>query len=112
MPISAEKMKLYPGGSIKSPEWQAIRERIRIRASNCCEKCGVESHVLGGRPPSEKFIVLPQQPTLFAKMLAIFARRVTKKRRSALRRRIHHLGGVGHVTARTKRAAKAAFFNG
>jgi hypothetical protein len=49
MPISAEKMKLYPGGSIKSPEWQEIRERIRARAENRCEKCGVENHALGGR---------------------------------------------------------------
>lgn len=56
IPISAEKMKLYPGGSIKSPEWQAIRERIRARAGNCCEKCGVENHVLGGRLRSGKFL--------------------------------------------------------
>lgn len=37
MPISAEKMKLYPGGSIKSPEWLEIRARIRARANNACE---------------------------------------------------------------------------
>lgn len=56
MPISAEKMKLYPGGSIKSPEWQTIRERIRTRADNRCEKCGVENHALGGRLNSGKFL--------------------------------------------------------
>ena len=49
MPISAERMKLYPGGSIKSPEWQAIRDRIRARANNRCEQCAVENHILGGR---------------------------------------------------------------
>ena len=37
MPISAERMKLYPGGSIKSREWLDIRERILQRAENRCE---------------------------------------------------------------------------
>lgn len=37
MPISPERMKLYPGGSIRSPEWLAIRGRILTRAGNCCE---------------------------------------------------------------------------
>ena len=37
MPISAERMKLYPGGSIRSPEWKAIRASILERAGNCCE---------------------------------------------------------------------------
>lgn len=41
MPISAERMKLYPGGSIKSPEWLAIRGHILKRAENCCEFCRV-----------------------------------------------------------------------
>jgi hypothetical protein len=49
MPISPENMALYPGGSIYSPEWQAIRERVRARAGNKCEECGVENHALGGR---------------------------------------------------------------
>lgn len=56
MPISAEKMKLYPGGSIKSPEWNAIKERIRRRADNRCEKCGVQNYALGGRLHSGKFL--------------------------------------------------------
>lgn len=56
MPISAEKMKLYPGGSIRSPEWQAIRERIRARAGNRCEQCGVDNHALGGRLRSGRFL--------------------------------------------------------
>ena len=37
MPISPERMKLYPGGSIRSPEWLAIRARIRQRAGDRCE---------------------------------------------------------------------------
>lgn len=37
MPISPERMKLYPGGSIRSPEWLAIRGRIRARANDACE---------------------------------------------------------------------------
>src|SRR3990167_5947596 len=37
MPISAERMKFYPGGSIRSPQWLAIRERIRERAGDACE---------------------------------------------------------------------------
>lgn len=37
MPINPEKMKLYPGGSIRSPEWLAIRERILDRAGHVCE---------------------------------------------------------------------------
>lgn len=37
MPISAARMRLYPGGSIRSPEWLAIRKRILERAGNACE---------------------------------------------------------------------------
>ena len=39
MPISPENMKLYPGGSIRSPEWLAIRARITARSGDKCEKC-------------------------------------------------------------------------
>lgn len=39
MPISAEKMKLYPGGSINSPEWKAIRNRILERDGHACKLC-------------------------------------------------------------------------
>ena len=49
MPIRPENMAKYPGGSIRSAEWNDIRERIRRRAGNCCEGCGVENHALGGR---------------------------------------------------------------
>lgn len=37
MPISRERMKLYPGGSIRSPEWLEIRTRILVRAGGRCE---------------------------------------------------------------------------
>lgn len=37
MPIPAHKMSLYPGGSIRSPEWLSIRGRILARAGNRCE---------------------------------------------------------------------------
>lgn len=40
MPIRAERMVLYPGGSIKSPEWRAIRKRIGVRSGWKCETCG------------------------------------------------------------------------
>jgi len=49
MPVSPEKQKLYPGGSLRSPEWLAIVARINRRAGNCCEICGVANGVLGGR---------------------------------------------------------------
>lgn len=40
MPIRPERAGLYPGGSIKSPEWRAIRERIGERSGWRCETCG------------------------------------------------------------------------
>lgn len=49
MPIRPENQKKYPGGSIRSPEWLAIRERIRARAGDRCEECGVKNYALGGR---------------------------------------------------------------
>lgn len=60
MPIRPENMAKYPGGSTSSPEWLAIRERIRARAGDCCEQCGVRNHSLGGRLRSGEF--LPAQP--------------------------------------------------
>ena len=40
MPIRAERMALYPGGSIRSKEWQAICKRIGERSGWRCETCG------------------------------------------------------------------------
>lgn len=39
MPIRSERAHFYPGGSIKSPEWRAIRERIGERSGLKCERC-------------------------------------------------------------------------
>jgi hypothetical protein len=36
-PISADKMKRYPGGSIRSKEWLEFRAFIIDRAGDCCE---------------------------------------------------------------------------
>lgn len=58
MPISPANMALYPGGSIKSPEWLAIRDRIQKRANNCCEGCGVANGEIGFRTLTGKFIKL------------------------------------------------------
>jgi hypothetical protein len=44
-------MALYPGGSIRSPEWLAIREQVRERAGDKCEKCGIANHVYVWRWP-------------------------------------------------------------
>lgn len=41
MPISKEKQKLYPGGSLRSPEWLAIRAEILDREGNRCAFCKV-----------------------------------------------------------------------
>lgn len=39
MPIKPENLAKYPGGSIKSPEWRAVRERIGQRSGWRCETC-------------------------------------------------------------------------
>ena len=42
MPIARDRMSLYPGGSIRSPEWLAIRARVLARAGYRCE--GIAAH--------------------------------------------------------------------
>lgn len=37
MPIRPDRMKLYPGGSIRSKEWKAFRAELIARAGNRCE---------------------------------------------------------------------------
>ena len=37
MPVSRSQQRLYPGGSLRSPEWLALRTRILRRAGYCCE---------------------------------------------------------------------------
>lgn len=56
MPISAANMALYPGGSIHSPEWLAIREQVRERAGDACEECGVGNGWFGYRLADGTFI--------------------------------------------------------
>lgn len=58
MPIRPENAAKYPGGSIRSPEWLAIRERIRARAGDCCEECGIANHLIGIRD-GDAFHVTP-----------------------------------------------------
>ena len=38
MPVSPDKQRLYPGGSLRSLEWQEIRHRILKRADHRSEK--------------------------------------------------------------------------
>jgi hypothetical protein len=37
MPISPDRMKLYPGGGTHSKEWKEFRAYLIERAQNCCE---------------------------------------------------------------------------
>lgn len=60
MPIRPENMAKYPGGSIRSPEWLAIRERIRARAGDCCEGCGVRNLAFGYRNSAGQFFDLAE----------------------------------------------------
>jgi hypothetical protein len=55
MPIRAENKARYP------KDWHAISARIRQRAGNKCEECGVENYALGARDRDGRW--LPAQPT-------------------------------------------------
>jgi 5-methylcytosine-specific restriction endonuclease McrA len=55
MTIRPENKQRYP------KDWYAISVRIRQRAGNRCEECGVENHALGGRTPEGGW--LRAQPT-------------------------------------------------
>lgn len=37
MPVSRERQLAYPGGSLKSPDWRALRALVLERAGNRCE---------------------------------------------------------------------------
>lgn len=50
MPIRRENQWRYP------PDWPVISQRIRDRAWNLCEECGVENHALGGRDDDGTFL--------------------------------------------------------
>ncbi len=58
MPVAPANLAQYPGGSIKSPEWLAIRAAIRARASDRCEGCGVVNLAIGVRLPDQTFLEL------------------------------------------------------
>ncbi len=49
MPIRPQNKKLYPNN------WDEIRERIKKRAGNKCEGCGVKNHAIGYRDEDGKF---------------------------------------------------------
>ena len=51
MPIRPERMALYPGGGITSPEWRAIRAAILTRADHRCEACGAPDRATIFRQP-------------------------------------------------------------
>lgn len=44
MPLTPEKERLYPGGSLNSVQWKALRKRILKRARHQCESCGVRNY--------------------------------------------------------------------
>lgn len=49
MPIKPENKKLY------SPNWKEISGRVRTRAGNKCEKCGVANYAVGFRDSDVSF---------------------------------------------------------
>jgi hypothetical protein len=55
MPIRPENRSRYP------KDWPKISQRIRQRARNHCEWCGIKNYSLGGRLENGKW--LPAQPT-------------------------------------------------
>lgn len=50
MPIKPENRRRYP------PDWPQIVARIRQRAGNKCEQCGVSNGALGGRTKDGTFL--------------------------------------------------------
>lgn len=61
MPIRPENKQRYPA------EWPQIRERIRQRAGNRCEKCGLFNHAWGWRDPAGDFHQVAKHPIIQAK---------------------------------------------
>ena len=49
MPIRPENAARYP------KDWPAISQRIRKRARDHCEECGVSNYAIGGRTPDGKW---------------------------------------------------------
>ena len=44
MPVSKERAKLYPGGSLRSKAWLAIRQAILDREGHQCKFCRLPNH--------------------------------------------------------------------
>lgn len=44
MPVTREKQRLYPGGSLRSAAWIALRKRILKKARHRCQSCGVRNY--------------------------------------------------------------------
>ena len=53
MPIKPENKARYP------KDWPVISQRIRARAGNKCEQCGLRNGILGGRLDGEWFDAMP-----------------------------------------------------
>ncbi len=60
MPIRPENKARYP------KNWKEIRERIKLRAGNKCEICGVPNRCVGFRKKDGSFVALPNQEYLLA----------------------------------------------
>ena len=58
MPIRPEKKHLYPA------DWKEISQRVRQRARNQCEFCGVHNHAWGYRDKDGKFHRVPKRPII------------------------------------------------
>jgi hypothetical protein len=73
MPISAEKMKCYPGGGIKSKIWLAFRSEILQRAEMKCEGTPQRPHcsATNGEPHPETGAVLCLQSRTWIGMKAM-----------------------------------------
>lgn len=80
MPVMPRNLALYPGGSLRSPEWVAIRERIRARAGDKCERCGVPNHARGARhPDTDEWVDYPHgDKAVFPSSSDLFGERQVK----------------------------------
>lgn len=69
-PIRPENLNRYPDN------WSEIRARIRTRAKNHCEWCGVPNHAIGGRLSDGNFV-----PVYFVREDRMEAQRAIGERR-------------------------------
>lgn len=69
MPIRPENKARYP------KNWKEIRERIRTRAGDKCELCGVQNHAVGYR---DKYGVFVDKTTVRPFLLGVLLKEGTK----------------------------------